>query len=531
MLSSLSPTITPTALPTDVPKGAAGDIPPSGAPPSVFQPPGSFANEEGGAGETNDDPNDLAMIVAVALSGTLLLAILLLAGTRYRNRETKEEVIELDSDAEYDLEAPAKELKSETPSETITSTSDSIEVEVMGGAPVFSPKQKKKSRKKKKKKALSPSTPQTLESIEELPEEPSDNTSLVLLDDDVAVDLNERFQFIAEVQTFEENSDDDSYVETGSVGQSRDGTHLELSVGNNNLKPVESAESKNIRSGTPPPSSRQTTLNKSAGKGRSTAYAEEEKKEGDRSPTLSPTPMATSQISPRVAMEMSPSSHLSPLSTGSSVYLSDSEERTEQAGPVYLSPNLSPHILSGALDDDVPDDEAKAMGSTRARLMMQQPSLSHKHNARSRSEEAEAPDDELAAPGSHYMPKPSSTGKKINRPRPPSSPAKGKYGQSVRSRNFSGFAALNTSSDSDSVSSQEFARPQNQRPSFKRRSKREEKPEPVKQEDTWGSFLNDLAAAEEAFFSPTATQKSSILKYDESSIDSDGNDDWDMPMA
>jgi hypothetical protein len=554
--TSFAPSLQPSASPTGIPSASptekvvvGGGAAPTGAPPSVFQTPGALAAEGEGGDSTKDDSNNLAMIVAVALSGALLFTVILLLIARSRNRETKKDVIELGSDAEDDLESAPT-------TGTITATSDSVEVEVLGGASVFSPKQRKS--RKKKNKSRSPSTPQTLESIEEVPEDPlNDNTSLVLLDDDgessnasVALDLNETFQLIAEVQTFEESSDDGSYamsVETGSVGQSKDGTHLELSVGNNNLKPVEaetfSVDSKNSRRAkSPPPQTAATTI-KDVDRQRSAAYQEEEKKESDISPTqLSPAPLritipTATKMSP--AMEMSPNAQLSPLSTGSSVYLSgsesfDSKERAEKAAQTELSPN----ILSETLDEDVPEDEAKAMGSTRARLMMQQPSMRHQYNTHKRIDEAEAPDDELAAPGSHYMARSMPPVRKFSRPtqeepssaRSQTSPGQGKYGKSVRAkRDVSGFTSI-SSNGSDSESAQDLARQQNKRPSFKRRSKREEK-QPVKQTDTWGSFLNDLAAAEEAFFAPTVTQKSSILKYEDSSSGSEDTDNVDEVMA
>ena len=78
------------------------------------------------------------------------------------------------------------------------------------------------------------------------------------------------------------------------------------------------------------------------------------------------------------------------------------------------------------------------------------------------------------------------------------------------------------------------------RPSFKRRSKRESggsginlgrnnsntgMDEPAKpqqqQEDHWSSFLKDLAAAEEKFFTPAHSQRSAILRYEGSDEEAD----------
>ena len=52
-------------------------------------------------------------------------------------------------------------------------------------------------------------------------------------------------------------------------------------------------------------------------------------------------------------------------------------------------------------------------------------------------------------------------------------------------------------------------------PSFKRRSRREEVPPENSAEDTWSTFLSDLAAAEQAFFSPSHAQKTAVLDYED----------------
>jgi hypothetical protein len=208
-----------------------------------------------------------------------------------------------------------------------------------------------------------------------------------------------------------------------------------------------------------------------------------------------------------------------------SVYIDEAESFDFKQKPVQkteLSP-LSPHLFRKALDEDAPEDEK---GGTNGARVMLQPKLSHKHNTRTHEEDADAPDDELAAPGSHYMPRSPAAKpavRKINRPteslRGQSLP--NKFGQSVRSkRNVSSFQVRPSSfNNSDSETSQEF---QEKKPKVKRRSKREEKPAPPKQEDMWSSFLLELADAEQQFFAPTKSQVASVFKYDDSDSSSSG---------
>lgn len=129
----------------------------------------------------------------------------------------------------------------------------------------------------------------------------------------------------------------------------------------------------------------------------------------------------------------------------------------------------------------------------------------------------EHPDDEIAAaPGKKSL----------------SEETKGqKYGRSVRSKRDSNSFKPGNSTESkvghtplaqmyDQLAAIGQQRRDEKKPAFKRRSKRTERnnstpPSHQQQEqgDTWGSFLNELAEAEEHFFSPSAS-KSKILMND-----------------
>lgn len=94
--------------------------------------------------------------------------------------------------------------------------------------------------------------------------------------------------------------------------------------------------------------------------------------------------------------------------------------------------------------------------------------------------------------------------------------------KSVRTkRNLNGFAPSSFHSSS-SESESDGERRTRKAPTFKRRSKKEEpQPEPAEEEeDTWSSFLKDLASAEHQFFAPTHAQRSAVLRYDEDEDDS-----------
>jgi len=130
-----------------------------------------------------------------------------------------------------------------------------------------------------------------------------------------------------------------------------------------------------------------------------------------------------------------------------------------------------------------------------------------------------------AVPGAHYLTKGGT------RPRfTPSGQETAPQIKSARtSRNFSGFSGsyLNNNENA-STSSDESQKDTKAPPSFKRRNKQEknqQQQEPPTSfadtiSDSWNSFLEDLAAAEEQFFSPTAAQKSVVLRYtkDEDSL-------------
>lgn len=481
---SATPTVSPTTAPTLTysPTTVTGKptISPSIAPVDVeapaTSPSSALIGDEGEIDETKlDDSNVLAIIVGVVVVGLLLLVIIPLMVRRRRNGGGKKGWFDDDSSDDSDLEAP--------PPPEIRECSDDGS-NVLGGVEVIrvrsspdeeipqklAPLEEETPLKPASKKALSPDTPQTADIyIEDGNDEGSvhSNTSVVLLDDEdaknderVAEDLMKKFELIAEAQTFEEKSDDDALViaeaqtfeasnvttvEKGAVGQSKDGTHLELAVGNNELNPAPAdipiSETETSRPSTPVVSQ--------------DISAQEEKKEGDKSPTP--------------AMQISSNANASPQSTSSSLYLSDEapvDGSNENAVQPTSSPDLSPNVFDDLLDSDVPEDEAMALGTTtRERFIsMQQPKLSHEYNTRNTSKDADAPDDEVAAPGAHYMATAS----------PPS--------------NF---------------------------------EQMKEEKEPMKKEELWGTFMQDLEAAEEKFLNPTAVQAAPILQYDDQSVESD----------
>jgi len=127
----------------------------------------------------------------------------------------------------------------------------------------------------------------------------------------------------------------------------------------------------------------------------------------------------------------------------------------------------------------------------------------------------EHPDDEsIIAPGNQYL----------------SEDVNGmKYGRSVRSKQDSNsFKSSSTSGSEfghkplaqmyDQLAALGQQRREQKKPGFKRRSKRAEQEnttasqqETEKRGDTWGNFLNELAEAEQQFFSPSTGKNKSLL--------------------
>lgn len=524
----------------------------------------------------------MGTIVGVVVGFLLIIVAIVLLSVRRRQRRQKNKEKKADEehvvrDLEADIIIERNGHDSNDPD--YDRESSNVAVEVVGGSAVYSPKRTKP--KKKKKKSKPPSTPSTLESIEESEDMDekdkgaNEDVSVVLLgeedeysladgsilsgSDGCAQNLNDKFEYVAEVQTKEDTSPErnkgstaaNAQVSTGSVGAASGGTHLELAVGNNNnairpispplrpTSPQNSQDSSNLK---------ETTAEMSGFDGEEKKMEEESKKTG---PGLSsPVPAA---YSPR-SMQ-SPSSS----STGSSLYLDekslDSKERLKQASR-SVSP-LSPDLIGfhRVQSDDLPEDEKRASASHT----MLQPRLEHKpikqeYNLRPRMEEP-APEDELVAPGAHYIAK-SNEGiirteiDAPDSPKAPESPTSNKFGKSVRQKRTSGgfrptsrgsnsrYQEFGSSSESESSPERRNGRAparvappptplklqENARPSFKRRSKRGEELFPKeerkkKQADAWNDFLKELESAEKQFFSPKESRAKSLLSYSDSSVD------------
>ena len=189
--------------------------------------------------------------------------------------------------------------------------------------------------------------------------------------------------------------------------------------------------------------------------------------------------------------------------------------------------DLSP-FSSYVYDEDIRRRD-RAEIANEADGILAQPDLSKSKNAvdnngkyRYPDEEEEHPHDEsaasTAAPGIQYM---SHTSEETKAQ---------KYGKSVRSKRDSNSFRSSTSSRNESGSTplaqmyDQLAamgqqKKEERKPAFKRRSKRLDRenpaPPPHQQEqqgdNTWGSFLDELAEAEKDFFAPSANKSKSLL--------------------
>jgi hypothetical protein len=536
---SLAPTVVASEAPSAVPSettthsptvsGMPSSLPTGPTPPvaPIFDEFDELSGLGGGQPEEDEDSDILPLIIGSAFAGVFAVGIAVFAISKTKSKKRREEerqdigVLIVD-DAPNDLESG---------SETKATTNDTVEMEVVGGSPVFSPKSmkpKKKSKKKKKKRSLrnqSPATPQTLECIEESPDDFSQSDSVALIDEDddgsAAKDLNNQFQYVAEIGNDSQHGDSDAEsLEFGTAGKAANGSHIELAVGNNRLKPLLSQDDSDEASWAMSVDSKDAGIkepkatkspNKGTASGRGVpprsvdVRKKEEEKKDDSSNPAQFSPLRKEPAANQSEANMSPMTPTSEKSSESSVFLEDSDSFDSTGGKAQtqgqeLSP-LSPHILSKSLDESAPEDEA--MGVNGARLIA--PSLSHKYNSRGKQEDM--PDDEVSAPGSHYM----SSKPALTSPRGGSGKL---YGQSVRSkRDLSSFK----SSPNKKPSSVQPESSSPKKPTFKRRSKRDERPAPPKEEpkeepaDMWSSFLKDLSDAEEKFFSPSHAQSSSLL--------------------
>ena len=243
-----------------------------------------------------------------------------------------------------------------------------------------------------------------------------------------------------------------------------------------------------------------------------------------RSRALSPNDQ--SQRSSQIQSPVSPERSASVLSNDDSLFTSATGATREK---VDDTSNLSP--LSTYLFDkdvvrkersDIPHDEAKAAA-------LSTPDLNRPQNDRFRYLDEDVPDDEsMPAPGFQYMKSNNQDNNKAD-----------KFGKSVRSKkdSFRNQISRTNSQGSDCespitaiynqlASMGKKQAEEKKKHSFKRRSKRMERepspysvPEdpPPEASDTWSNFLQELAEAEEQFFSP----KASLLNAAESQDSAD----------
>ena len=350
-------------------------------------------------------------------------------------------------------------------------------------------------------------------------------------DDGSVQKLNDKFSYFAGVHTYfaeiqtqpepspPQSPDRSAPLSQGSVGAANGGTHLELSVGNNqDFNPV-SAQAALPRQDLPSDSDSDYTETDTS----SNDDTEEEKKADDETVRASSgrpphSPQSNPPLSPSSAALRAPVSQSSPASsTDSDMYLDETNSLTSS-----LSPS-STHIFGRSEAEDVPDDEVRPPG---AHLMLQ-PSLNHKN----RSDDSTA-SDEFAAPGGRYI-------KGIPDTVPVSS---SKYGQSVRQKKERSFPT--TSSVHSHSTPKGYSEWQNSdssedgrktsTPTFKRRSKLEEQlakeatPDEDMPKDEWDAFMKDLEATEKQFYTPEkAAPPSNLLSY----YDSDSESESIPPLA
>jgi hypothetical protein len=288
---SAAPSVPPTSSPSAVPSspGLPEPLPPMPTAPTLTIPvtpapsdatatdleTDSLTSQQ--QGEQSGGSDALAVYIGAGVGAlcALLLPFVIFSLIRRRRQNTKsadELVVEIIDDCESDDPETSYELDEGTDA---SSEGGGIEVEFVESksVPLTPPRQnshtKKKKRKKRKQSPQTPQTAKTLESIEELPEELSTtrtprkikSTYQVMPDDDVACDeavnLSERFALVADSPnpaynydiesdpSFEDESGRVTPVARGGVGRARGSNHLELSVGNNDLTPLESDGSPN----------------------------------------------------------------------------------------------------------------------------------------------------------------------------------------------------------------------------------------------------------------------------------------------
>jgi hypothetical protein len=285
--SSSTPSVLPSAAPSAKPStpgsgGSGGGVAPMPAIPTLIIPASptpadlsddatdtetSSANSQ--EPQEQSDSASYAVFIGAgvgAFCALLLLVVMLSLMRRQRQNQKKRDeiVVEVIEDCESD-DNETYELDEAT--DASSSDGAGIEVEFVGvrSVPRTPPRRSSHSKKKKKKKRKqlpqTPQTGQTLESIEELPEDvtaagTSHRTKLAyqFLDEEddscFKLNLSEKFARTAETRNVDQNLDIESEnyladesgrvtpVARGGVGRPSGSSHLEISVGNNDLAPL-----------------------------------------------------------------------------------------------------------------------------------------------------------------------------------------------------------------------------------------------------------------------------------------------------
>lgn len=471
---------------------------------------------------------------------------------------------------------------------TVTSGADAVEVEVTPGSNMLQTPPAKTGRKKRKHKARTPPTPNTLASIEEVEDEeiiagqdpkanlndkfnaasrndgegslqkgvavaPSNLKPLAddaladdALEDDDSVDSEDSGsdppppppppptstktsaeQSLENTEAEEEKKENEvsgpatprTLSPQPSFGMESDATPLSsarsfldaFTAAFTGAPPTTSEESSALppaRSATVPisPPSGHLTSTGSMSPGTATTTSQ-----GSRA--LTPIRSAFVPASP-LSEQWSPTGRMSPgvMSTDSSLYTDENKTITsvDRASPMSA-------VFGGTSEEgSLPDDEAESSAAI--------PSLNHTDISRDR-------EGGIQVPGAQYLSKNYALRPKFK----PSTVAKAPKVKSARTkRNLNGFSGTYLSAAEDAPGSDDEGRitstatpalqSSTKGPSFKRRTKKEEKPQEASTgiEDTWNSFLKDLAAAEQQFFSPTHAQKSAVLRYNPDESFDDG---------
>jgi hypothetical protein len=242
------------------------------------------------------------------------------------------------------------------------------------------------------------------------------------------------------------------------------------------------------------------------------------------------SPNEQSQISDYGNSPLSPTRSPSNLSTDDSLFTSATGATGEKVNDVS---NLSPLSLT-LFDRDIFRRERSDAPHDEASDALVPPNLNGSNTDKFRyldEEEDVAPDDEvITAPGFQYMTNNAQDEQRGD-----------KFGRSVRSKRNSStsfkskldkqnsFGSTGSGSESplaaiyNQLASMGQRQAEEKKHSFKRRSKRvrEETPEPdsdleqQESNETWGSFLQELAEAEKQFFSPISVKASSLLQTSE----------------